>query len=328
MRRAVLPLLLFGALLGTSGCVTVQNKEYVEIHKAATELESKALGTVTTIDVESSAFDIRRVAAKTNSTLLSESDFGCSITPRTKLALVQQLRAVTAYTKALSSIGSREYQGQFASAVVESKKALDSSVASANELKIFATEDQLKKLRSCASLLASSVAAIGELTIDIYAQQKAAAIVAKTDQPLSAYLDALADVFAPSSDIADISTDQPAEARRGLAGVIVNEAMIRKKVIIKEYSNLGSQPESSTDREKWLARRKELCREFVSEIRASELSVALAISLRDACLALRRAHTALVNGGKTSAMDDLAMAVGRVQFLAQVYNETKAKLED
>jgi hypothetical protein len=308
--------------LGAAGCATIPAKESAAIHTAAVELESKTLTALTSIETEAAATDIRRVIAS-DEILLGESSFIHAISPKAKAAILQQLRFISDYTRALNNVGAREYKGKFAEAVVGAKRQLNTSIASINELGNFATADQLKDLKSGATTLASAVAAIGEAAIDARIQSNTRDIVAATDAALSAYLGGLADIFAPPGK----TEDSGPAAKRGLAGVLANESKMRKQTIITEYKNLGSAPTDPAQRREWLALREQLAKEFAATLRGGELSVSLAVALRDACLSLRKAHTALATLQSSGALEDLDAAIARVRYLADVFNETRSALE-
>jgi hypothetical protein len=314
--------LMFIGVLGAAGCATIPAKDSAAIHTAAVELESRTLTALTSIETEAAATDIRRVIAS-DELLLSESSFIHAINPKSKAAILQQLRFISDYTRAINSVGAREYKGKFAAAVVDAKKQMDTSIASINELADFATADQLKDMKSGATTLASAVAAIGEAAIDARIQSKTRDIVAATDAALSAYLGALADIFAPPGKTEDSGPD----TKRGLAGVLANESQMRKQTIMTEYKKLGSAPADPAQRQEWLAQREKLAKEFAAALRGGELSVSLAASLRDACLSLRKAHTAIATHQSSGALEDLDAAVARVRYLADVFNETKSALE-
>jgi hypothetical protein len=350
-RQLAVSLLAVAGMLALAGCATVPRDESAALFKAASELESKALGTIMFIESEAAATDIRRVV-HSEETILSEEYFPRAITAKSKAALLQHLRGVTAYTRVLSLVGSGDYRGEFSEAVVEAKKAFESSAASANELKKLASEKDLENLKENAGLLAGAVATIGELVIDIRTQEKTIKVAEKIDKYFSAYMQGLADVFAASSNIGDVkesgdqsgsedkgltdvipgevkgSGDQSSRRYKGLATAIAGEGQWRKKHIIKEYVNLGTQPEDLSKREKWLAQRTELAREFVDAIRGGERSVALAIALRDACLSLGKAHTDLATNRRTDIIRDLGTAIGRIEYLAQVFKETTSAGEE
>lgn len=306
-------------ILAVTGCATVGKEQSVALYMAASTLESKALGTVTQIESAATSNDIRRIV-ENDATLLSETDFNYSITPKTKVALLQQLRGLTAYTRALSLVGARDYSGQFSAAVDDASGALASVASSANELKQFATDEELTRLKEDAGLLAGTVATIGEVVIDRWIQNKTVAVAAKTDEHFSAYTRGLADIFAKSSNIAEVDNS-------GLAGIIHNEVQWRKKNIIDAYQRLGKRPMDLKTQEEWRRQRTELVREFIREIQGGELSVSLAISLRDACLALGKAHSQLAQGNDEGLLDQIRVAIGRVEYLSQVFKETSKAIE-
>lgn len=308
-------------LLLAAGCATVPSEEYAAINRAAIDLESKAMGAVSSIEDSAVATDVRRVVAR-DAVLLSESDFSHAVTPKSCAALSKQLGAIRSYAGLLNDVGSRAYKGRFAEAVIGAKNQLDASIAAANELAAFATSEDLSKLKGGATQLASAVAALGEVAIDTRAQARTARIVKETDPYISTYLLALAHVFAPSDGTGG------APARHGLAGVISNESQLRKSAIINEYRSLGAAPADFGKRAEWIQQRQQLAREFAGEVRGGELSIALAEALRDACLALRKAHSDLANGEPQSVVENLSAAAGRVNYLADVFKETKAKLEE
>ncbi|MCX6564160.1 MAG: hypothetical protein NTU60_11235 [Candidatus Aminicenantes bacterium] len=281
------------------------------LYKAASTLEEKTLGTISQIETRAIENDIERIIFSPK-TLLSENDFEPAITGKAKFALFQQLRGITAYTQALSQIGSGDYQGRFIQATKEAKNALDKSIASLNELGKFVTEGDLKIISSSARAFATAVGWI----IDSNAKKKAADIVARTDKDFSIYMTKLANVFANSSNITEI------EKAQGLAGIIVNEIQMRKTHLIAQYDQLGSGPSDADKREKWLVEREKIARAFSREKRGGDLSVSFAIALHDACLALGKAHHDIALKAKESnVLDDLELAIGRIQYLAEIFNE-------
>lgn len=318
-KRELVSLLTTVALaFAVSGCAAVGTSEKdqsVRLHEAATILESKALGTIFGIESATTDTDIRRVV-EADSTLLSAEAFGYSITPKSRFALIHNLRGLTAYTRALSLVGAYEHRAQFSAAVVDATGALASVAASANELKQFATDEQLAELAKNAGLLAGIIAALDEDEIDKWMRNGTVAVAARTNEHFSEYAIGLANIFSESSNIAEVGD-------KGLAGIIRKQVEFRKAAIAVAYQNLGERPIDPRDQVEWRKQRAEIVREFVREIRAGELSVSFAVALREACLALASAHSLLAQGVDQGFLDHVTLAIARVEYLALVSQGTK-----